>query len=135
MGAAKPPANPMKAMACAFCATAIIGVFGGALSTVRGDWIAMDTRVTLVLAATAVCYALGMTLNVQAFRGPVTLSLISPFGYVMLVWSMIFGIAMFGETPDIFTVAGSVVIIASGLYVLRREMILGRTLTATAPER
>ena len=61
--------------------------------------------------------------------------LVSPFRYVMLAWSMIFGFCLFGETPDVFTVAGSVVIIASGLSVLRREMILGRTLTATAPER
>jgi drug/metabolite transporter (DMT)-like permease len=125
----------VNSLAVAFCATAIIGVFGGALSTVRGDWIAMDTRVTLVLAATAVCYALGMTLNVQAFRGPITVSLVSPFRYVMLVWSMIFGIGLFGETPDVFTIVGSVIIIVSGLYVLHREMIVGRTLTATAPER
>jgi drug/metabolite transporter (DMT)-like permease len=48
---------------------------------------------------------------------------------------MLFAFGLFGETPDVFTVAGSAVIIASGLYVLRREMILVRTLTATALER
>jgi drug/metabolite transporter (DMT)-like permease len=125
----------VNSLAVAFCATTLIGLFGGALSTVRAEWIAMDTRLVLVLAATAVCYALGMTLNVQAFRGPVTVSLVSPFRYVMLVWSMMFGFGLFGETPDLFTIGGSVIIIASGLYVLRREMILGRTLTATPPER
>lgn len=125
----------VNSLAVAFCATALIGLFGGALSAVRGDWIAMDPKLTLILAATAVCYALGMTLNVQAFRGPITVSLVSPFRYVMLVWSMMFGFGLFGETPDVFTIAGSAIIIASGLYVLRREMILGRTLTATAPER
>ena len=66
---------------------------------------------------------------------PITVSLVSPFRYVMLVWSMMFGFGLFGETPDIFTIGGSAIIIASGLYVLRREMILGRTLTATTPER
>ena len=125
----------VNSLVVAFLSPAVLSVIGGALSTARGDWIAPDIRLVLILAATAACYAFGMTLNVQAFRGPVTLSLISPFRYVMLVWSMIFGIGMFGETPDFFTVAGSVVIIASGLYVLHREMVLGRTLTATAPER
>jgi drug/metabolite transporter (DMT)-like permease len=125
----------VNSLAVALCATALIAVFGAALSTVRGDWVAMDSTLLLVLAATGVCYALGMTLNVQAFRGAVTVSLVSPFRYVMLVWSMLFAFGLFGETPDVFTVAGSAVIIASGLYVLRREMILGRTLTATALER
>jgi drug/metabolite transporter (DMT)-like permease len=125
----------VNSLAVAFCATALLAVFGAALSTVRGDWVAMDSTLGLVLAATGVCYALGMTLNVQAFRGAITVSLVSPFRYVMLVWSMMFGFGLFGEMPDLFTIAGSVIIIASGLYVLRREMILGRTLTATAPER
>jgi drug/metabolite transporter (DMT)-like permease len=124
----------VNSLAIAFCSTALIAVFGGALS-LRGDWVAVTPTLVLVLAATAVCYALGMTLIVQAFRGPISVSLVSPFRYVMLVWSMLFGFGLFGETPDVFTIGGSAIIIASGLYVLRREMILGRTLTATAPER
>jgi drug/metabolite transporter (DMT)-like permease len=124
-----------NSLAVAFVSPAVLSVLGGGLSTVRGDWIALDLRLVLILAATGVCYAFGMTLNVQAFRGPITVSLISPFRYVMLVWSMLFGFFLFGEAPDAFTLGGSAIIIASGLYVLRREMILGRTLTATAPER
>jgi drug/metabolite transporter (DMT)-like permease len=125
----------VNSLAVAFCATALIAVFGAGLSTVRGDWIAIGKPLVLVLAATGACYALGMTLNVQAFRGAVTVSLVSPFRYVMLVWSMLFGFFLFGETPDVFTIAGSAIVIASGLYMLRREMIVGRALTAIAPER
>jgi len=124
-----------NSLVVALVSPAILSVIGGALSTARGDWVAIEPRLVAVLAATGACYAFGMTLNVQAFRGPITVSLVSPFRYVMLVWSLLFGFFMFGEPPDIFTIAGSAVIIASGLYVLRREMILGRTLTATAPER
>lgn len=125
----------VNSLAVAFCSTALIGVFGAALSAVRDDWMAIDPTLLLILAATGVCYALGMTLNVQAFRGAITVSLVSPFRYVMLVWSMLFGFFLFGEAPDAFTIAGSAIVVCSGLYMLRREMILGRALTATAPER
>jgi drug/metabolite transporter (DMT)-like permease len=124
-----------NSLVVALVSPAILSVIGGALSTARGDWTPLDARLVAILCAIGVCYAFGMTLNVQAFRGPITVSLVSPFRYVMLVWSLLFGLFMFGEPPDAFTIGGSAVIIASGLYVLRREMILGRALTATAPER
>ncbi|MGN6570709.1 MAG: DMT family transporter [Pseudolabrys sp.] len=124
-----------NSLVVALVSPTILCVIGGALSTARGDWVAPDARLVAILAATGACYAFGMTLNVQAFRGPITVSLVSPFRYVMLVWSLLFGLFMFGEPPDAFTIGGSLVIIASGLYVLHREMVLGRALTATTPER
>jgi drug/metabolite transporter (DMT)-like permease len=125
----------VNSLAVALYSTVLIAVFGAALSLLRGEWVAIDMTLVLILLATAVGYAFGMTFIVQAFRGSVTVSLMSPFRYVMLLWSLLFGFFLFDETPDVFTIAGSTVIIASGLYVLHREMVLGRTLTATAPER
>jgi len=124
----------VNSVAVAFCATALITVFGGTLS-VRGDWVALDLTLFAVLAAAGACYAFGMFFLVQAFRGDISVSLVAPFRYVMLIWSIGLGFLLFDETPDFFTIVGSVIIIASGLYVLRREMVLGRRLTATAPER
>jgi len=124
----------VNSLAVAFCATTLVTLFGGTLS-VRGDWIALDLTLFIVLAAAGTCYAFGMFFLVQAFRGDISVSLVSPFRYVMLFWSIGLGYLLFDETPDLFTLVGSVIIIASGLYVLRREMVLGRRLTATAPER
>ena len=55
---------------------------------------------------------------------PVTLA---PFEYTALIGAAIFGYLIWGEVPDRYVVAGSAVIIASGLYIVHRES--GATLT------
>lgn len=45
-------------------------------------------------------------------------SLVSPFRYTRLLFAMIIGILVFHETPDEFTIAGSVFIVLSGVYIL-----------------
>ena len=48
-------------------------------------------------------------------------SVISPFQYSQLVWVAGTGFIVFGTLPDGWTVAGAAVIIASGLYLFRRD--------------
>jgi drug/metabolite transporter (DMT)-like permease len=48
-------------------------------------------------------------------------SAIAPFYYLSLVWAMILGFAIWGEVPTISLVIGSVVVVASGLFLLWRE--------------
>ncbi|WP_444666406.1 DMT family transporter [Cereibacter changlensis] len=48
-------------------------------------------------------------------------SAVAPFGYVGLVFATFWGIVLFGEYPDLWTVVGALVIVAAGLYVWRRE--------------
>jgi drug/metabolite transporter (DMT)-like permease len=48
-------------------------------------------------------------------------ALISPLGYVELIGATILGFAVFGHLPDIWTVAGAAIIIASGVYNAVRE--------------
>lgn len=48
-------------------------------------------------------------------------SVIAPFGYVGLVFATGWGIVLFGEYPDRWTVTGALVIVAAGLYVWHRE--------------
>ena len=46
---------------------------------------------------------------------------IAPFLYMQLLTMVGFGYAVFGDLPDVWTLAGSSVIIASGVYLLHRE--------------
>jgi drug/metabolite transporter (DMT)-like permease len=46
-------------------------------------------------------------------------SLVAPFKYTGLIWAFIFGFLWWGYAPDTWTLAGSVLIVASGLYALR----------------
>ena len=59
-------------------------------------------------------------------------ALVAPFGYTSLVWSTSLGYLVFAEMPDAWTLCGAAIIIASGLYVLRREQQL-REAARTAP--
>jgi drug/metabolite transporter (DMT)-like permease len=48
-------------------------------------------------------------------------SAISPFYYLSLVWAMIAGFVVWGDVPTLALLAGSVVVVASGLFLLWRE--------------
>jgi len=68
---------------------------------------------------------LGYTLIVAGMRlGDA--SAVTPFRYTRLVFTMIGGMLVFGERPDLMTYLGSAVIIASGLYTFLRERKLAR---------
>ncbi|NIZ12387.1 DMT family transporter [Phaeobacter sp. HF9A] len=75
----------------------------------------------------------GATLfGVIAYSGLVTATriadaaVITPFRYSRLVFSMIGGAIIFAERPDAMTLAGSALIIATGLYTFVRERRLAR---------
>lgn len=59
-------------------------------------------------------------------------SLLAPFMYVQIVWSVLFGFVVFGDLPDIFTWVGAAVVIASGVYLAWREYLAARRRRATA---
>jgi drug/metabolite transporter (DMT)-like permease len=48
-------------------------------------------------------------------------SVVAPFAYLGIVFAAIWGAALYGEFPDIWSVIGALVIIAAGLYVWHRE--------------
>lgn len=45
-------------------------------------------------------------------------SVIAPFRYTRLLFALVLGIFVFGESPDLLTLMGSVLIVASGAYTL-----------------
>lgn len=77
-----------------------------------GDWV-------LALALGLVASA-GQYLMVQAYRFAPA-SLLAPFSYSSLLWSMVLGWALFGALPDVWTLAGAVVIVAAGMVAARPE--------------
>ena len=47
-------------------------------------------------------------------------SVVSPFRYARLVFAMLLGAAAFGERPDAWTLAGSAIVVGSGVYTVLR---------------
>ena len=48
-------------------------------------------------------------------------STLAPYAYLIIVWLGVLGYLVFGEIPDLWTIVGTVVIAAAGLYVYRQE--------------
>ena len=48
-------------------------------------------------------------------------SVIAPFGYVGILFATLWGILLFDEWPDVWTICGALVIAGAGLYVWHRE--------------
>jgi len=74
----------------------------------------------LLLASTGLAGGLGHLCLIRALQAAPA-SVVAPFSYSSLIWATLFGFVMFGELPDMWTWAGAVLIIGSGLYIFHRE--------------
>lgn len=86
------------------------------------DWVTPDLGGWLMLALLGLLASIGHLLLILAYaRAPA--STLAPFSYVALIWSMAIGLFWFGNFPDHWTLVGSAIIAASGLYVIHRERL------------
>lgn len=53
-------------------------------------------------------------------------SVVVPYQYTMIIWATVFGYTVFGDVPDVLTLAGAAIIIGAGLYIFWREQKQGR---------
>ena len=62
---------------------------------------------------------------VMAFRiaPPAT---VAPFQYTQMLWAVLYGFVFFGDLPDRYVIAGSALVVASGLYILWRGQVRRR---------
>lgn len=60
-------------------------------------------------------------------------AVVAPFRYVRLVFAVLIGAFVFAEWPDVITLSGSALIVASGLYSFARERARKRALSLNAP--
>lgn len=105
-----------------FLSIAPVGVVLLALS---GGATAPDLPALLKVAGALVFGVSGYYAVVVAVRmGEV--SFVMPFRYTRLLFALALGVAIFGERPDLPTLMGAALIVASGLYTLWRESRLGR---------
>ena len=46
---------------------------------------------------------------------------LQPYAYTLLLWATLLGFLVFGDVPDIWTMTGAAVVVASGLYTWRHD--------------
>jgi len=89
---------------------------------ISGDnWTTPDTKGWSLMAIAGICSAVAWVGFINGYRGS-SPAILAPFEYAALVGGAIAGYLIWDEVPDRWVVAGGVIIISSGLYVVYREM-------------
>jgi len=96
------------------------GVLLGLVGSLFG-WVTPDPLTLAALILGGLIGGVGQLLLTEALRqAPV--GVIAPFDYTQLVWASLLGLVVWGELPHPLTLVGAVVVAASGVYILHREL-------------
>ena len=101
----------------------ITGIVGLIISSlfVPIVWINITETQWLWLALMGIFACLGHLLIIYSLRYA-DASKLAPFGYFEIITNIILGYYFFNDFPDLWTFAGLLIIISSGIYVFRREL-------------
>lgn len=86
------------------------------------DWQWPDARGWALLVLAGLLGAIGHATVIKALEAAPA-SVLQPFNYTLLVWATGIGFVVFGDLPDLWTVVGAAIIVASGIYVWWRERV------------
>ena len=104
--------------------TLVLVALGGSLpilAAVAGlSWRMPDPDEAVLLLAIGLAAAVGQAAMVRAYAVAESSS-VMPFSFLQLPATALAAYAAFGQAPDLFTVAGALVIFASAQYTMRRE--------------
>lgn len=85
-------------------------------------WVPLRAADGWLVLGVGIAGALGQYAITEAFRHGEA-SLIAPLEYTALVWGVLLDATLWGVLPDRVTWLGAAIIVASGLYLLRRERV------------
>ena len=85
-----------------------------------------DPLVIVLMVASGAFGSVGHYMLIVAHRHAPA-SMLAPFIYTQIVWVIVLGYLVFADVPSWWTLAGAAVVVASGLYMLYREQLVGRS--------
>ena len=97
----------------------LVCAIAGAL-TLPFAWHSPTPRELAALIALGVLGGFAHILLTESYRYAAA-SVVAPFDFMAMLWAFLFGYAIFGEVPTVYVFVGSVIVTASGLYVIWRE--------------
>lgn len=104
--------------AITFWLLALMALAAGLLALPQ--WIPLRAEHGWIIAGIGLAGAVGQWSITEAFRLGEA-SAIAPLEYTALVWGVLLDASLWGVLPDAVTWLGAAIIVASGLYLLRRE--------------
>jgi drug/metabolite transporter (DMT)-like permease len=97
------------------------------------DWVTPTPVQALYLVGTGLVSGVAQLMMTQAYRSGET-SVVAPFEYVSILWAVAVGWLVWGEAPDVYMLGGVAVLVASGLYILHREVVRRRQKPQAEPQ-
>lgn len=105
-----------------FYFSACTSVFG--LLTLPFGWVMPDLLTLVMLVGIGLLGGIGQILLTHSYRlAPV--SVIAPFDYSAMIFALAIGYVLFDEIPGVAVLAGSVLVVGAGLFVIYREHRIG----------
>lgn len=109
---------------------AAVTAAGAILVVPFGGWTPMSTGEFGLMFCAAALVLVGYQFSILGMRTG-DISFVAPFRYTALLWAILLGFVVFGDVPDLPMIVGSAIVVASGLYTLYRERVVGRRRPAT----
>jgi drug/metabolite transporter (DMT)-like permease len=88
-------------------------------------WVTPTAWQWALLVATGLVSAVAQLMMTEAYRRGDT-TMLAPFEYVALLWTMLLGALFWGEWPGLLDLAGFAVLVGAGLFIWWREVTLAR---------
>ena len=102
------------------------------IASVTETWAVPSGLAWMQLSGTVVFILVAYVCSVMTMRVG-DIGSIAPFRYTGLLWAILLGFLVFGEWPDHWTLFGSAIVVATGVFMLLRERSLGKRATPPGP--
>jgi drug/metabolite transporter (DMT)-like permease len=97
------------------------GTVLGLVGSLLFGWTVPDGPTLGLLMLAGLIGGVGQLFLTEALRcAPI--GVVAPFDYTQLVWAALLGLVIWGELPHPATVVGAIIVAASGVYILHREL-------------
>jgi len=96
-----------------------------ALITIPFGWVIPTPLQALYLIGAGICGGTAQILVTESYRHA-DMSVVAPFEYTSLVFSIVIGFLAFGDVPTWQMLVGGVIVVGSGLFIIWRERQLGK---------
>ncbi|MCB1430330.1 MAG: DMT family transporter [Nitratireductor sp.] len=126
-------ASDIPALFITFVTAILVATMGGVIALAE-EWKPVAFHHVALMGATSSFLLAGYFFTVTSMRTG-DIGFVSPFRYTVLVFSVIGGMLIYSEFPDIYTIIGSLVVVATGIYTLYRERVVHRQRITPAPVR
>lgn len=94
------------------------------LVTIPFGWVMPDPMTLAMLVAMGLMGGVGQILLTHSYRlAPA--SIVAPFDYTAMIFALVIGYFLFDEVPGAAVLAGSVMVVGAGLFVIYREHKIG----------